>query len=222
MSAHPWHDVSLPVDPTLWFPVFIEIPRGSKVKYELDKTTGLLWVNRVLYSAVYYPANYGFVPRTYCPDGDPLDALVLGQEPVAPGVLLRARAIGVMRMRDEKGQDDKIIAVHVDDPEYRGCHDIGDLPPHRLRELQRFFLDYKMLEGKEVVVDAPLGASDALLILHEVIAVFARDQEKLKRDRFMTLAKSGDIVYPVRSISPSNRADDARAQQPDSGSTTTS
>jgi inorganic pyrophosphatase len=174
MSAHPWHDVPLSDDPETWFPVFIEIPKGSKVKYELDKATGLLKVNRVLYSAVSYPANYGFVPQTYCPDNDPLDVLVLGQEEVAPGVLLRARAIGVMRMRDEKGQDDKIIAVHVDDPEYVGYRDIDDLPPHRLRELQRFFLDYKVLEGKQVLVEAPLGASEALPILRDAIKLYLR------------------------------------------------
>jgi inorganic pyrophosphatase len=91
MPVHPWHDVPLSTDPDEWFPVFIEIPKGSKVKYELDKETGLLMVNRVLYSAVQYPANYGFVPRTYCPDEDPLDVLVLGREEVAPYVLLRAR-----------------------------------------------------------------------------------------------------------------------------------
>ncbi len=135
MIAHPWHDVPLPGDLSLWFPCYIEIPKGSKVKYELDKATGLLRVDRVLYGAVFYPANYGFVPRTYCPDGDPLDVLVLGQAEVAPGVLLRARAIGVMRMLDEKGQDDKIIAVHADDPEYTEMRNIGDVPPHRLREL---------------------------------------------------------------------------------------
>ena len=90
MSTHPWHDVPLPDDVTAWFPTFVEIPAGSKVKYELDKVTGLLRVDRILFSAVHYPANYGFVPRTYCPDGDPLDVLVLGQEAVAPGVLLRA------------------------------------------------------------------------------------------------------------------------------------
>src|SRR5438270_657767 len=156
MSFHPWHDVPLTEDPAVSFPVFIEIPKGSRVKYELDKYTGLLRVDRVLYSAVFYPANYGFVPRTYCPDGDPLDVLVLGQEEVIPGVLMRARAIGVMRMNDEKGQDDKIIAIHCDDPEYRGYHDVAELAPHRLRELQRFFLDYMILEGKEVAVEAPL------------------------------------------------------------------
>ena len=153
---------------------------GSTVKYELDKASGLLEVSRVLYSAVHYPANYGFVPRTYCDDGDPIDVLVLGQEEVAPAVLMRARAIGVMRMRDDKGQDDKLIAVHVDDPEYEGYRDIDDLPPHRLRELQRFFLDYKVLEGAEVEVEAPLGAAEALPILREAIELYQRDRDKLQ------------------------------------------
>jgi inorganic pyrophosphatase len=180
MSVHPWHDIPLPDDPRNWFPAFIEIPKGSKVKYELDKATGLLKVSRVLYSAVFYPANYGFVPRTYGEDGDPLDVLVLGQEEVVPQVLLRARAIGVMRMRDEKGQDDKIIAVHVDDPAYADYRDIADLPQHRLRELQRFFLDYKVLEGEEVVVEAPLGATDALPILRDAIALYSKFQATLR------------------------------------------
>src|SRR5437588_9022819 len=159
---HPWHDY--PIDEASvaqWFPAIVEVPMGSKNKYELDKVSGLLRLDRVLYSSVFYPANYGFVPRTYCDDGDPLDVLVLGQEEVAPQVLLRARAIGVMPMRDEKGQDDKIIAVHVDDPEYDTFRDIADLSEHRLRELERFFLDYKVLEGEEVIVEAPLGASEA-------------------------------------------------------------
>src|SRR3954462_4780449 len=106
IMAHPWHDIGIEEPIEEGFPAFIEIPKGSKVKYELDKATGLLRVDRVLYSAVHYPANYGFIPRTYCEDGDPLDVLVLGQEDVAPQVLLRARAIGAMRMRDDKGQDD--------------------------------------------------------------------------------------------------------------------
>src|SRR5690349_22763701 len=116
MSMHAWHDVTpgrkLPYE----FMTVIEIPKGSSVKYELDKATGLLRLDRVLYSAVHYPANYGFIPRTYCDDGDPLDALVLGQEPVIPLAIVEARAIGVMRMRDEKGIDDKIIAVSPNDP----------------------------------------------------------------------------------------------------------
>jgi inorganic pyrophosphatase len=179
MSAHPWHDIPLPADVADWFPAFIEIPMGSKVKYELDKPTGLLRVSRVLFSAVHYPANYGFVPRTYCDDDDPLDVLVLGQEPVVPQVLLRARAIGVMRMRDEKGQDDKIIAVHLDDPDYSSFLDISALPAHRLRELQRFFLDYKVLEGEEVEVEAPLGVDAALPILEEAIAFYTRERKRL-------------------------------------------
>jgi inorganic pyrophosphatase len=175
MSAHPWHDVPLPDDLAAWFPAYIEIPKGSKVKYELDKDTGLLRVDRVLYSAVHYPANYGFVPRTYSPDGDPLDVLVLGQVEVAPGVLLRARAIGVLTMQDEKGLDDKIIAIHLDDPEYAGYHDISALPPHRLRELERFFLDYKVLEGKQVEVEAMRGTQEALRVLQEAVALYAHD-----------------------------------------------
>jgi inorganic pyrophosphatase len=117
-AMHAWHDVELGEDTAQEFVAVIEIPKGSKVKYELDKVTGLLRVDRVLHSAVHYPANYGFLPRTFCGDGDPLDVLVLGQEPVTPLCLLRARAIGVMTMTDDKGVDDKIIAIHIDDPEY--------------------------------------------------------------------------------------------------------
>jgi len=169
----------LPDDPEAWFPVFIEIPMGSKVKYELDKRTGLLRVDRVLYSAVHYPANYGFVPRTYCDDDDPLDVLVLGEE-VAAGVLLRAHAIGVMRMRDDKGIDDKIIAVHKDDPAYADYRSITELPPHRLRELQRFFMDYKTLEGKGVEVDEPLGPDEARKVLRAAIDLYNREQNRLR------------------------------------------
>jgi inorganic pyrophosphatase len=179
MISHPWHDVPLPDDPLPWFPAYIEIPKGSRVKYELDKGTGLLRVDRVLYSAVHYPANYGFVPRTYCDDQDPLDVLVLGQEEVLPQVLMRARAIGAMRMRDDKGQDDKIIAVHIDDPEYQGYRDIEDLPQHRLRELKRFFLDYKVLEGKEVLVEGFLDAGEANKVLLEAIALYSRERDRL-------------------------------------------
>src|SRR5947207_592128 len=112
---HAWHDVPLGDAIEDHVNAVIEIPKGSKVKYELDKATGLLAVDRVLHSAVHYPANYGFLPRTFCDDGDALDVLVLGQEPVVPLCLLRARVIGVMTMSDDKGEDDKIIAIHVDD-----------------------------------------------------------------------------------------------------------
>ena len=179
MRGHPWHDVPLSADLDDWFPVFVEINRGCRVKYELDKPTGLLRVDRILYGAVYYPASYGFVPRTYCPDGDPLDALVVCKEDLVPGVLLRARAIGVMRMRDEKGQDDKLIAVHVDDPFLAGVRDLSDLSAPEVLELRRFFLDYKALEGKQVTVDEPLGREAALPVLREAAEMYDRHREEL-------------------------------------------
>jgi inorganic pyrophosphatase len=172
---HPWHDIY--VDEELIeqsFPVVIEVPRGSKNKYELDKETGFLRLDRVLYSAVHYPANYGFVPRTYCDDGDPLDVLVLGQEPVYPLTVVDSRAIGVMRMRDEKGIDDKIIAVSVHDPAFAEYHDHSQLPAHTLREIRRFFEDYKILEQKEVEVQQPLGQSDAAEVLREALDLYKR------------------------------------------------
>jgi len=174
---HPWHDLELGDRIETWFRAVIEIPKGSKVKYELDKRTGMLCLDRVLHSAVHYPANYGFLPRTYCGDGDPLDVLVLGQEPVVPLCVLRARAIGVMGMVDEKGQDDKIIAVHVDDPEYVHYRDISELPPHRLKELERFFLDYKVLEDKVVNVESMQGHADAERVIRDAVQLY-RDKIK--------------------------------------------
>src|SRR5438445_5166344 len=152
----------------------IEIPQGAKVKYELDKVTGLLRVDRILHSAVHYPANYGLLPQTYCEDGDALDALVLGQEEVTPLCTLRARAIGVMTMTDDKGRDDKIIAVHVDDPEYEHYHDISELPPHRLKELERFFLDYKALENKVVNVEDLRGRPHAEETVREAARLYGQ------------------------------------------------
>jgi inorganic pyrophosphatase len=169
---HAWHDVELGGDIARHFNAVIEIPKGSKVKYELDKTTGLLSVDRVLHSAVHYPANYGFVPQTFCEDGDPLDVLVLGQEAVVPLCIMRARAIGVMTMSDEEGQDDKVIAIHVDDPEYEHYRDIAELPPHRLRELERFFLDYKALEDKVVNVDQFRGRADAERTIRDAMRLY--------------------------------------------------
>ena len=172
---HAWHDIY--VDDHLIekaFPVVIEVPMGSKNKYELDKETGLLKLDRVLYSAVHYPANYGFIPRTYCEDGDPLDALVLGQEPVTPLTMMEARAIGVMRMRDEKGLDDKIIAVSVKDPAFSDYTDHSQLPSHLLREIRRFFEDYKTLEHKQVVVEDFMGPSDAIRIVQDALSMYRK------------------------------------------------
>ena len=176
-AMHPWHDVQLGDHPERHFRAIIEIPKGSKVKYELDKGTGLLSLDRVLHSAVHYPANYGFLPQTFCEDEDPLDVLVLGQEPVFPLCILRAKAIGVLPMRDEKGQDDKIIAVHIDDPEYAHYGDIAELPPHRLRELQRFFLDYKVLENKAVNVEHLRGRLEAEQVVRDAARLY---QERIR------------------------------------------
>ena len=172
---HPWHDTYIDdAQIASAFPVIIEIPKGSTNKYELDKETGLLRLDRVLYSAVYYPADYGFIPRTYCDDGDPLDALVLGQEPVHPLTIVEARAVGVVRMRDEKGIDDKIVAVSVRDPAFAEYRDHSQLPGHVLRQVRRFFEDYKVLENKQVVVEELHGPAEALTIIRDALEMYRR------------------------------------------------
>ena len=178
---HPWHD--LPNNPDTvgeGFNALIEIPKGSKIKYELDKPTGLLRVDRILYSSVIYPANYGFIPRTYCEDGDPLDVLVLGNEPVVPLAIMKARAIGVMHMRDQGQADDKIVAVHVNDPAFSSYRDIGELPGHIAKEMRRFFEDYKALEDKSVEVAEMEGAARAHQVLLEALAFYRKEESKLR------------------------------------------
>ena len=178
---HPWHDVSWGSDLREFFSAIVEIPEGSKVKYELDKATGLLRADRVLYSAVHYPANYGFIPQTYCGDGDPLDVLVLCQQALAPLSIVRCRAIGVIPMTDDRGEDDKIIAVHVDDPQFSHYQDIGELPPHTLSELERFFLDYKTLERKQVAIEALRGHREAERVIEAAIQLYASNATRLRR-----------------------------------------
>lgn len=177
---HPWHDVSWGTDVREFFNGIVEIPEGSKVKYELDKTTGLLRADRVLYSAVHYPANYGFIPQAYCDDGDPLDVLALCQEPLAPLSIVRCRAIGVLPMRDDRGQDDKILAVHIDDPQFAHYRDIGELPPHVLSELKRFFLDYKVLEDKDISIEALRGHEDADRVILAGVRLYAEKAAELR------------------------------------------
>jgi len=170
--VHPWHDVTLGNDAPREFQAVIEIPKGSKVKYELDKETGLIRVDRVLYSSVIYPANYGFIPRTLGDDHDPLDVLVLMQEPVVPLSILRVRPIGLMRMLDQGENDEKILCIHLDDPEYLGYRDIKELQPHRMDEVRRFFEDYKMLERKEVLVRDFLGPEEAFQAVQHGIDLY--------------------------------------------------
>ncbi|KAG6434070.1 hypothetical protein SASPL_105691 [Salvia splendens] len=173
VSAHPWHDLEIGPGAPIIFNCVVEISKGSKVKYELDKKTGLIKVDRVLYSSVVYPHNYGFIPRTLCEDDDPLDVLVIMQEPVIPGCFLRAKAIGLMPMIDQGEKDDKIIAVCADDPEYQHCTDISELPPHRLAEIRRFFEDYKKNENKDVAVDDFLPATGAYEAVQSSMDLYA-------------------------------------------------
>uniref|UniRef100_A0A7R9V701 inorganic diphosphatase n=1 Tax=Chlamydomonas euryale TaxID=1486919 RepID=A0A7R9V701_9CHLO len=171
-ASHPWHDLSPGEDLPNVLHAVVEISRGSKVKYELDKDTGMLYVDRILYSSVVYPHNYGFIPKTLCEDHDPIDVLVLMQEPVVPMSFLRVKPIGVMQMLDQGEQDDKLIAVHWDDPEYKHFNDISELPPHRLAEIKRFFEDYKKNENKEVRVDDFLGAEEARKCVIEALNLY--------------------------------------------------
>lgn len=175
---HPVHDIQVPADLRPFFPALIEIPRGSHLKYEVDKPTGLLRLDRVLYSAVFYPANYGFIPRTYAGDGDPLDVLVLMQEPVEPLTIVRARAIGGLRMSDDKGIDDKIVSVCIDDPAYAQYENLDQLPPHVMIELDRFFRDYKVLEEKRVAIDESFDKARAFEIIAEARASYDRGDWK--------------------------------------------
>ncbi|WP_299255621.1 inorganic diphosphatase [uncultured Cytophaga sp.] len=169
---NPWHDVSYGENSPSIVQCIIEIPSGSKAKYELDKESGLLRLDRVLFSSVHYPANYGFIPRTYCDDKDPLDVLVISQIEVVPFCIVNAKVIGVMRMLDGGESDDKIIAVAADDISVNHYNDITDLPPHLILEVQRFFEDYKILENKEVVVEGFLGKEDAFRIVKESIELY--------------------------------------------------
>lgn len=179
--SHPWHD--LPNNPETadrQLNVVIEIPKGSKVKYELDKVTGMLRVDRMLYSSVHYPANYGFIPRTYCQDGDPLDVLVLGTESVYPLSILYARPIGVMHMLDQGEEDDKIVAVHCDDPAYAEITDVSHLPRHTFAQIERFFQDYKILEEKTVKVERVQGAEEAIANVRAAMALYRSEEQRLR------------------------------------------
>lgn len=157
------------------FHCVVEIPRGEKVKYEYSKMFDVLFLDRVLYSSVHYPENYGLVPRTLADDGDPLDVLLLCQEPLVPMTVAQFTPLGGLEMADEKGKDHKIFAVASNDPQYSDHKTMSDLPEHKLREIRQFFADYKRLEGKEVDLDEFYSRDKALEILHESIQNFEQE-----------------------------------------------
>ena len=176
--VHAWHDISPGENLPLEFRAVIEIPFGSSVKYELDKQSGLIKLDRVLYSAVYYPANYGFIPQTLAEDDDPLDVLVFCQEAVVPLTLIHARAIGLMTMIDGGKRDHKVISVATQDPEFNTYKEAAEMPEHRLAMLRRFFLDYKQLEGKAVEVDDIQPATQALPMIEDALARYSEQRRK--------------------------------------------
>jgi len=177
--AHPWHEVSPGDDVPSSVNAIIEIPKGSKAKYEIDKASGLIKLDRVLFSSVMYPANYGFIPKTYCDDKDPLDILVLCSVDVYPMSIIEAKVIGVMHMIDNGEQDDKIIAVAKNDMSVNYINDLSELPPHTMKEIVRFFQDYKALERKNVTIERLFGRSYAYQVIQESIDLYQKELANL-------------------------------------------
>jgi inorganic pyrophosphatase len=179
-----WHDMDpnriTPSD----FVAFIEIPKGSKSKYELDKQTGLIMLDRVLHTSTHYPANYGMIPLTYGGDSDPLDVLVLCSESLHPGTLVRCYPVGAIIMLDSGKTDEKVIAIPFGDPMYSGYRDIFSLPKHAYDEMSHFFSVYKTLEKKEATVDETLGAGEAAKIVEKAMEEYKVRYGKNKEGKF--------------------------------------
>jgi inorganic pyrophosphatase len=168
-NFNPWHHVPFGKNAPEFVNGIIEIPKGSRAKYELDKESGLLKMDRVLFSSVNYPANYGFIPKTYCDDHDPLDILIISQIDIVPLCLVSAKVIGVMRMIDGGESDDKIIAVAADDISVGHINSMDELPPYLTSEIRHFFEEYKRLEKKTVLVEEFLDANVAKQIIMTAI-----------------------------------------------------
>ena len=174
MAKHPWHEVSVGEKPPERVNGIIEIPKGSRAKYEIDKDSGLIKLDRVLYASMYYPLNYGFIPQTLGEDHDPLDIVVLTSVTVVPRCLIPSRVIGVMRMIDRGEADDKIIAVAEQDVSVSDVEDMTKVPEYLLEELKHFFENYKTLENKKVVVDEFQSKEKAMEIILQSIEFYKK------------------------------------------------
>lgn len=172
MVLHPWHELSVGKNPPQHLNAVIEIPRGSRAKYEVDKESGLIKLDRVIYASMYYPLNYGFIPQTLGEDKDPLDIVVLTQVSVVPLCIIPCRVIGMMRMIDRGENDEKIIAVAEDDASVNHIHNINQLPEYFYSELRHFFENYKTLEKKEVVVNEFLAAEEACRVVQDSMVLY--------------------------------------------------
>jgi len=180
-NFNPWHQVVPQTDIPDVVKGIIEIPKGNRAKYELDKESGLLRLDRVLYSSMYYPHNYGFIPQSFCDDHDPLDILILSQIEVVPLCIVEAKVIGVMRMLDNGEADDKIIAVAAGDPSVNHYEDIAELPPHMITEIMSFFEDYTKLENKTVVVEKFFDKATALKIMEDSFKMYQKHYGELHK-----------------------------------------
>ena len=178
MIRHPWHEVSVGKNPPEQVNGIIEIPRGSRAKYEIDKESGLVKLDRVIYASMYYPLNYGFIPRTLGEDGDPLDIVVLTQVSVVPLCMIPSKVIGVMQMIDRGEADEKIIAVAEQDPSVSDIDNVQDLPEHLLSELRHFFENYKTLENKKVVINDFLPKEEAFKVIIACMGLYEKMMEK--------------------------------------------
>lgn len=178
-KRHPWFDIELGDRAPVFVRAFIEIERNSRLKLELDKYTGFLKVDRVLHGAVHYPHSYGFIPRTYCDDKDPLDIFVLCSETIPSGTIVEARVIGAMRMTDQGELDDKVVAVAAGDPAYAETFNVTQLPAYQRDELKKFFEEYKTLENKEVIVKDFMNHDEAAGAVQEAIEAYNKEEEKL-------------------------------------------
>ena len=196
--TNPWHDVNPGINAPEEIQAIIEIPKNSMLKYELDKETGLMKLDRVLYSAVHYPGDYGFIPQTYWDDNDPLDIIILSSFPVFPNTLVTVRPIGVIHMVDNDERDDKIIAVYSGDPRFHDYRDITDIPEHNLLELKHFFETYKQLQGKKVKV---LSIQHADVARKDILEGIKKYKDKFSKGLTNNLIKVSD-TKDTKSISP--------------------